>query len=107
MRIGEAARVRASGRDGQIVEDLGKGRHRADLYPAAGTAPTDPANVEGDETCGIFHGYAPLGQVGRARFSTVVSFVRVVSESAQRAERRRRPRGGADRSVPRLAGAEH
>ena len=61
MRLGEAARVRASGREGQIVEDLGKGRHHVDLYPAAGTAPTDLGTVGGDETDGIFHAAAPLG----------------------------------------------
>jgi hypothetical protein len=54
MRIGDTVRVRASGREGQIVEDLERGRHRVEYYPVANTMPVDTANIEDDEAGGIF-----------------------------------------------------
>jgi hypothetical protein len=54
MRIGDTVRVRASGREGQIVEDLDKGRYRVEFYPVAGTMPLDAANVEGEDAGRIF-----------------------------------------------------
>ena len=54
MRIGDVVRVRATGREGQIVEDVGRGRHRVEFYPSAGTAPADPGRAGSGETGGIF-----------------------------------------------------
>lgn len=54
MRIGDTVRVRATGREGQIVEELGSGRHRIEFYPVAETVPVDAANIEDDEAGGIF-----------------------------------------------------
>ncbi len=50
MRIGDVVRVRATGREGQIVEDVGKGRRRVEFYPAGG----GPAGADQGETGGIF-----------------------------------------------------
>jgi hypothetical protein len=54
LRIGDVVRVRATGREGQIVEDVGNGRRRVEFYPAAGTAPSRPSDVPSDEAGGIF-----------------------------------------------------
>ena len=54
MRIGDTVRVRASGREGQIVEDLERGRHRVEYYPVADTMPVNAVNVEGGDAGGIF-----------------------------------------------------
>ena len=53
MRIGDPVRVRATGREGLIAEDVGKGRRRVEFYRTdAASAHTSAA--EGEETEGIF-----------------------------------------------------
>ena len=53
MRIGDVVRVRASGREGQIVEDVDKNRRRVELYPA-GEAEVSNSGDRGGEDSGIF-----------------------------------------------------
>ncbi len=53
MRIGDVVRVRASGREGQIVADLGKNQRQVQFYPAGDPAVGDSPG--GGEDGGIFH----------------------------------------------------
>lgn len=55
MRIGDPVRVRvrASGRAGQIVEDLERGRYRVELSPVVTNMLLDMGNVDSDEEDGI------------------------------------------------------
>ena len=54
MNLGQQVRVRASGREGVIMEVLGDGRYRVEFYPMAGTKPVDPRSIERDDAGGIF-----------------------------------------------------
>jgi hypothetical protein len=54
MRIGDMVRVRASGREGQIVEDLDRGRYRVAFDPVPTDVLLDMGNVDGDVEGGIF-----------------------------------------------------